>query len=265
MKLSTRLSNLEPVRGDSAVSPRAQHAGKLALVIPTLFEADNIQILLQRLQKSLEPLGIPYELIVVDDDSQDGIEGLVKELAHKDARVRLLVRKGVRGLAGAVIHGWANTDAEILGVIDADLQHPPELLPQLWEALDTNDVAVASRYAPLGNRKNWSRFRHLISQIAIWMTLPVQHSTIRVMDPMSGFFLVQRCAIRDLTLHPAGFKILLEILVRGDIHSVKEIPFTFGHRYKGKSKASLKVGLDYLRLLARLRKQRKRSSPSFEI
>jgi dolichol-phosphate mannosyltransferase len=213
-------------------------------------------VLLDRLQRSLEPLAIPYELIVVDDDSQDGIDRLVQAVADRDSRVRLLVRKGVKGLAGAVIHGWTNTDADILGVIDADLQHPPELLPELWRAVATNDIAVASRYAPQGNRKNWSRFRHLISQIAIWMTLPLQRPTIRVMDPMSGFFLVHRCAIGDLTLHPAGFKILLEILVRGNIHSAKEIPFTFGHRYKGKSKASLKVGLDYLVLLARLRKQR---------
>jgi len=234
---------------------------KLALVIPTLCEADNIQVLLERIQKSLEPLNIPYELIVVDDDSRDGIEGLVQAVACKDERIRLLVRTGVRGLAGAVIHGWAKTDADILGVIDADLQHPPELLPQLWRALEGNDVVLASRYAPQGSRNNWNRFRHLISQIAIWMTLPLQRPTIRVMDPMSGFFLVRRDAIRDLALHPTGFKILLEILVRGDIRSAKEIPFSFGHRYKGRSKAGLKVGLEYLLLLAKLRKKRLRAAP----
>ena len=84
-------------------------------------------------------------MIVVDDDSQDGIESLVGNVAQRDERVRLLVRRGVRGLAGAVIHGWANTDADVLGVMDADLQHPPELLPQLWQALEGNDVVVASR------------------------------------------------------------------------------------------------------------------------
>jgi dolichol-phosphate mannosyltransferase len=255
MNVPTPQSAVEMARYSRA-SQNTQRTGKLALVIPTLCEGDNIQVLLERIQKSLEPLNIPYELIVVDDDSRDGIEGLVKAVACKDERVRLLVRTGVRGLAGAVIHGWAHSDADILGVIDADLQHPPELLPQLWQALEGNDVVLASRYAPQGSRKNWNRFRHLISQIAIWMTLPLQRPTIRVMDPMSGFFLVRRSAIRDVTLHPTGFKILLEILVRGDIRSAKEIPFSFGHRYKGKSKAGLKVGLEYLLLLAKLRKKR---------
>jgi dolichol-phosphate mannosyltransferase len=231
---------------------------KLALVIPTLGEAANVQVLLDRLAKSLQPLAIPYELIVVDDDSQDGIEGLVTEIAQADERVRLLVRKGVRGLAGAVIHGWANTNADVLGVMDADLQHPPELVPHLWQALARNDVVVASRYAPEGRLNNWNRFRHLISQLSIWMTLPLQRPSIRVLDPMSGFFLVRRSAIRDIRLHTQGFKILLEILVRGDIRSVKEIPFTFGQRFQGKSKASVKVGIEYLKLLAQLRKQRRK-------
>jgi dolichol-phosphate mannosyltransferase len=255
MNVPTPQSAVEMARY-SRVSQNTRGTAKLALVIPTLCEADNIQVLLERIQKSLEPLNIPYELIVVDDDSRDGIEGLVQEVACKDERVRLLVRTGVRGLAGAVIHGWAHSDADILGVIDADLQHPPELLPQLWQALEGNDVVLASRYAPQGSRKNWNRFRHLISQIAIWMTLPLQRPNIRVMDPMSGFFLVRRNAIRGLRLHPTGFKILLEILVSGDIRSAKEVPFSFGHRYKGKSKAGLKVGLEYILLLAKLRKKR---------
>ena len=255
MNIPTPQSAVEMARYSRA-SQNTRRTSKLALVIPTLCEADNIQVLLERIQKSLEPLNIPYELIVVDDDSRDGIEALVQSVACKDERVRLLVRTGVRGLAGAVIHGWAHSDADILGVIDADLQHPPELLPQLWQALEGNDVVLASRYAPQGSRKNRNRFRHLISQIAIWMTLPLQRPTIRVMDPMSGFFLVRRSAIRDVTLHPTGFKILLEILVRGDIHFAKEIPFSFGHRYKGRSKAGLKVGLEYLLLLAKLRKRR---------
>lgn len=256
MNVPSPLTAPETALETSAAGRDTRRASKLALVIPTLYEADNVQVLLERIQKSLEPLDIAYELIVVDDDSQDGIEDLVHEAASKDDRVRLLVRKGVRGLAGAVIHGWAHTDADVLGVIDADLQHPPELLPQLWQALEGNDVVLASRYAPQGSRKNWSRFRHLISQIAIWMTLPLQRPNIRVMDPMSGFFLVRRNSIRDLTLHPWGFKILLEILVCGNIRSAKEIPFSFGHRYKGRSKAGLKVGLEYLQLLARLRRKR---------
>jgi dolichol-phosphate mannosyltransferase len=234
-----------------------ESAQKLALVIPTLHEASNIRALLERIRLSLNPLGICYELIVVDDDSVDGTEGIVEEIAREDSRVRLLVRKGMRGLAGAAIHGWQNTDAGILGVIDGDLQHPPELLPQLWQALQADaDVVVASRYAPQGSRRNWSHLRHFVSRLAIWMTFPLQRPGIRVKDPMSGFFLVRRTCIQDINLQPQGFKILLEILVRGNIRSVSEVPFTFGRRQAGTSKASLKVAFDYFILLRRLWKNR---------
>src|SRR5208337_3057653 len=104
---------------------------KLALVIPTLCEAENIGGLLDRVRAVLDPLKIPYEILVVDDDSSDGTGDVVSAIAQRDPRVRLLVRKGERGLSGAILHGWQNTDASILGVMDADLQHPPELLPEL--------------------------------------------------------------------------------------------------------------------------------------
>jgi glycosyltransferase involved in cell wall biosynthesis len=159
MNVPHALPTLGPgARAECQDEPNSGLGRKLALVIPTLGEAANVQVLLDRLAKSLQPLAIPYELIVVDDDSQDGIERLVTKIAQADERVRLLVRKGVRGLAGAVIHGWANSDADVLGVMDADLQHPPELVPDLWHALESNDLVVASRYAPEGRRNNWNRF-----------------------------------------------------------------------------------------------------------
>jgi dolichol-phosphate mannosyltransferase len=143
--------------------------------------------------------------------------------------------------------------------MDADLQHPPELLAQLWQALQTGvDLAVASRYVSRDGRPRWSRFRHLVSQIAILLTLPLQLPAIRIHDPMSGFFMVRRRCIQGVPLQTKGFKILLEILVRGDIRSVVEIPFTFGRRHAGKSKAGLRVGVEYLALLWNLRKQRNR-------
>lgn len=258
------VGTVPPMRGDRDIQPvedsrpNAGPAQKVAVVIPTLYEAGNIRPLLQRARSTLDALGIAYELIVVDDDSGDGIESIVGEIAAQDSRVRMLTRVGQRGLAGAVVYGWANTDAGILGVIDADLQHPPELLAQLWQGLKTGaDVVVASRYAPSGSRPNWNRFRHLLSQSAIWMTLPLQRPGVRVSDPMSGFFLVRRSAIEKLTLQRQGFKILLEILVCGKVNSAVEIPFTFGRRRAGRSKASLKVGLEYLLLLTRLWKRRK--------
>jgi len=233
--------------------PPVHHSQKLAIIIPTLHEAENIQELLERIRCSVDPLGVTYESVVVDDDSGDGIEALVQQLSCEDPRIRLLVRKNVRGLAGAIIYGWASTDAEILGVIDADLQHPPELLPQLWQTLQSGvDAVVASRYARQNSGGNWNRLRNVISRLAIFLAWPLQKRSVRVLDPMSGFFLVRRSCIEAIQFQTEGFKILLEVLARAKVRSVVEVPFIFSKRRTGKSKASLRVAIDFLKLLVKL-------------
>ncbi len=226
---------------------------KLALAIPTLREAENIHGVLDHVRSVLDPLGIPYEIVVVDDDSGDGTEEIVSAIAHEDPRVRLLVRKGERGLSGAILHGWQNTDAAILGVMDADLQHPPELLPKLIASIRAgHDLVIGSRYIAGGRLGNWNPIRKLLSVAAVWVTWPIQKKGMRAKDPMSGFFLVRRECVERVPLQSSGFKLLLEILVRGRIHSVEEIPLVFGQRFRGASKANFKVAVDYGRLLARL-------------
>jgi dolichol-phosphate mannosyltransferase len=228
---------------------------KLGLVIPTLNEAGNIQTLLNRLQSALEPIPVDYELIVVDDESTDGTAEIVQRHSERDSRIRLFVRKGQRGLAGAVIHGWAHTDASLLGVIDADLQHPPEVLPELLKAVTHGkDIAIASRYSN-GNRDSvseWNKTRLFISRAGIWATARLQRKDVRIKDPMSGFFVLRRECVEDIELQPQGFKILLEILVKGRIRSAAEVPFHFGSRHSGKSKANVKVAFHYFSLLGRL-------------
>ncbi len=249
------MEQLSPSASDVEDAPRpaAREAAKLALVVPTLHEVANIERLLQRIRTSLDPLAIPYEIIVVDDESRDGTAEVVRTISSSDPRVRLLVRTNARGLGGAVVHGWERSEADIVGVMDADLQHPPEFLPQLWKAMESGvDVAVASRYAEHGSLRNWHPVRHGLSRLATWLTLPIQRRGIHVQDPMSGFFLVRRECLRDFRLETQGFKILLEILVKGNIQSVTEVPFAFGPREAGSSKAGIKEGLDYLRLLGRL-------------
>jgi dolichol-phosphate mannosyltransferase len=226
---------------------------KLALTIPTLREAENISGLLDHVRSVLDPLNIRYEILVVDDDSRDGTEEIVSAIAERDPRVRLLVRKGQRGLSGAVLYGWQNTDASILGVMDADLQHPPELLPALIHSIDTgHDLVIGSRYIAGGRLGDWNPLRKLISAAAVWATWPIQRSGLYARDPMSGFFMVRRECVERVPLQSAGFKLLLEILVRGRIRSLEEIPLAFGQRNRGASKASFKVAIDYGRLLARL-------------
>lgn len=226
---------------------------KLALVIPTLREEENIGGLLGHVRSVLDPLNLPYEIVVVDDDSSDGTGAVVLAIAREDPRVRLLVRKGQRGLSGAILYGWQHTDAAILGVMDADLQHPPELLPQLLSAIHNGrDIAIGSRYIPGGGVGGWNPVRKLLSSAAVWTTWPLQKARLRAKDPMSGFFMVRRRCLDQLKFQPDGFKLLLEILVRGRITSLEEVPFAFGQRYGGASKANFKVGWDYAKLLARL-------------
>jgi len=226
---------------------------KLALVIPTLCEAENIGGLLVNVRSVLDPLNIPYEILVVDDDSSDGTGGVVSAIAQEDPRVRLLVRKGERGLSGAILYGWQRTDATILGVMDADLQHPPELLPKLIAAIYAGvDLVIGSRYTPGGETGKWNPVRKLVSAAAVWVTWPLQRAHLRAKDPMSGFFMVRRRSIPQAEFQKSGFKLLLEILVCGKVESVAEVPFAFGLRYRGASKANFKVAWDYGLLLARL-------------
>ena len=223
---------------------------KLALVVPTLNEAECLPRLLEETRAVLNELRIPYEILVVDDESGDGTREIVARIAAVDGRVRLLVRRGERGLAGAVLHGWQNTDASVLGVIDADMQHPPQLLPKLLAAMNAGaDVALASRYASDGPELRWNALRRMISTVSIWLARPLQGQAIRVKDPLSGYFFVRRRCVANVPFRSTGFKLLLEILMRGRVRQVVEVPFEFGRRGGGRSKAGLKIAWDYLLLL----------------
>jgi dolichol-phosphate mannosyltransferase len=243
--------------GAGTTQPAAKDAEnaqlKLALVIPTLREAENIGGLLDHVRSVLDPLHTPYEILVVDDDSRDGTEEVVSAITLQDPRVRLLVRKGEKGLSGAVLYGWRHTDADVLGVMDADLQHPPEVLPKLLAAIQRGaDLALGSRYTPGGELGGWNPVRKLLSSAAVWATWPIQRAGARAKDPMSGFFMVRSHCLKDVAFQAAGFKLLLDILVRARVQSVEEVPFAFGLRSRGESKANMKVGWDYALLLARL-------------
>jgi dolichol-phosphate mannosyltransferase len=224
-----------------------------ALVVPTLNEAGNIKAVLERVQGALEPLSVSYEVIVVDDGSTDGTPDIARACSASDGRIRLISRPNQRGLAGAVVHGWHHSDASLLGVIDADLQHPPELLPALLEAMCKGcDIAIASRYAGQNGVQGWNPVRAAISRASTLAALPLQRRELRIEDPMSGFFIVRREAIDGLSFETKGFKLLLEILVRARVGSAREIPFHFGVRQAGKSKAGAAVAFRYLALLGKL-------------
>ena len=225
---------------------------RFALVVPTLNEAGNIGRILPELTEALHSTQLDYEIIVVDDGSTDGTVEQVKEWSKRDPRIRVLSRSGERGLAGAVLYGWSQSQANLLGVIDADLQHPPELLPELLQLAERNDVVIGSRYAKRDGLKGWNPVRAAVSRLSTLAASPLINKKLRVTDPMSGFFVIRRHCIDGLSFQTTGFKLLLEILVRGRIRAAAEVPFHFGLRHAGKSKASLKVALDYFSLLGRL-------------
>lgn len=240
----------------SCLDAAARPAEKFTLVIPTLREAESVAVLLPRIRAELATLPIDYKILVVDDDSGDGIEAVVAAFAD-NARVQLVTRKGTRGLAGAILHGWEQTDAELLGVMDADLQHPPELLPQLVESvLSGCDLAIGSRYVRGGRVRGWHALRRGLSALAIWASWPLQRAVHPVHDPMSGCFVVRRRCVEGIDFQRHGFKLLLEILVRGRIGEVREVPFVFGTRRAGQSKAGLRTAWEYAGLLARLYRAR---------
>jgi len=225
----------------------------LTLVVPTLDEAGNIDRVLSELTDALSATQYEYEIVVVDDGSTDGTVERVQDWTKRDPRIRVISRAGERGLAGAVLYGWSQSRANLLGVIDADLQHPPELLPELLKAAEQADIAIASRYAQNQGTKGWNPLRAAVSRLSTLAAAPlISKKNLGVTDPMSGFFVIHRRCIEGLTFQTTGFKLLLEILVRGRIQKAQEVPYHFGLRRAGRSKASATVAFHYLHLLGRL-------------
>jgi dolichol-phosphate mannosyltransferase len=165
----------------------------------------------------------------------------------------LLVRKDKRGLASAVVDGTALATAPIVGVMDADLQHPPEVLPALLKAvLEGAEIVVASRYVSGGGCEGWSRMRLIMSRGAIMMAHALLPGTRSVHDPMSGYYMFRKSAVDSAKLQPTGFKILLESLVVGGAKRTAEVPYVFQTRARGESKLSSKQQIDYLKHLCSL-------------
>jgi dolichol-phosphate mannosyltransferase len=229
---------------------------KFSLIIPTFNEGQNIQEMIRILCELLDRI-IPedYELIVVDDDSPDSTWILACKLIPEYPQLRVMRRETERGLSTAVIRGWQAARGEILGVIDGDLQHPPEILLQLWGEMNKGaELAVASRNVEGGGVSEWSVIRRFLSRGAQVLGLIILPEVIgRLSDPMSGFFMVRRSAIVDKPLSPVGYKILIEVAARGKIKWIAESGYVFRERIAGASKVTWKQYVEYLQHLVRLR------------
>ena len=169
----------------------ADRAPRLSLVLPTYNERPNLATVISRILVALDRLGEKFEIVVVDDDSPDRTWELAEGIAAGEPRVRVLRRVGQRGLASAVVAGWEHARGEVLGVMDADLQYPPETLPTLLEALERSgaDIAICSRYAPGATVQQWSLLRWVISWGATGGQAPPAHGPPRHRRPGGGLFL----------------------------------------------------------------------------
>ncbi len=228
----------------------------LSLVVPTYNEARNVEKMVAQLSDRLDQVLLNhYELILVDDNSPDGTWKLALALTQQFPQLRVMRRVEERGLATAVIRGWQVARGSILGVIDGDLQHPPEILQTLWAEIQRGaDLAVASRHVGEGGVSDWSIIRRFLSRGAQILGLVLLPEVIgRVSDPMSGYFLVRRRCLVGCTLSPLGYKILVEVLGRGRIGWIGEAGYVFQERQEGESKVTRKQYIDYLRHLVRLR------------
>ncbi len=219
----------------------------VSIVIPTYNERDNIVPLVERLHSALA--GLDYDALFVDDDSRDGTAEAANSLSGKYP-VRAIVRKGKKGLASAVVDGAKEARNDIILVMDADLQHPPEVIPAMLKEIDQGaDMVIASRYIPGGGCQGWSLVRRIISKGAIFLSHLLLPATRPVSDPMSGFFVFRKDRVDLARLNPSGFKILLEMLMMGRFQKTAEVPYTFVTRERGESKLSARQQVDYLKHL----------------
>lgn len=224
---------------------------KLTIVSPTYNEAENVPRLIHDVATALP--GADYELLIADDDSPDRTWAVAQELATQNPRVRVLRRTADRGLSPAVIEGFLSSSSEYVGVIDADLQHDPAILPQMIAALDSGaEIVVASRYVKGGGTGSWNAVRRFQSWVAT--KLAQTFLGVQLTDPMSGYFIMRRGDFIRIhkQLDSSGFKILLEIIARLAPSRLAEVPYTFRERVAGQSKLSSKIIFQYLGQLWKL-------------
>jgi len=230
----------------------------LSIVVPTYNERDRLADLVDAVFGAYAGARLDAELIIVDDNSPDGTGVLADELAARH-RIQVIHRSGKLGLGTAVVEGFEAARAPVVGVIDADLSHPPSLLPKMLAIMQRTsaDLVIGSRYVAGGGTRNWPLGRLVLSRLACVLA----RSLTPVKDVTSGFFLIRRDLARGVRISAGGFKICLELLVRGRPSSVVEVPYVFEGRTAGESKMNLKEATGYLEQLRDLKSFTRQQPP----
>lgn len=216
----------------------------LSIIIPTYNEQHGIAHTIAEIGHALQP-EIDFEIVIVDD-SNDQTPAILQSLSEQDERIRFHHRQGQRGLATAVVLGFSLARGGILAVMDADLQHPPALLPVMFRAIQAGaDIAIPSRYVHGSCMKGFSLPRRIASLGAKWAGKLLLPSLRRASDPTGGFLMLRRSVIEGVRLRPIGWRVQIEVLAMGHYQRVVEIPYTFQARYADDSKMNYQDTLKY--------------------
>ncbi|MFX4261823.1 glycosyltransferase [Pelotomaculum propionicicum] len=217
----------------------------ISIIVPTFNEKGNVFKIAERISKVLSE-GIAYEIIFVDDSTDETPE-ILDQLARLNHHVRYIHRAGERGLGTAVVRGFELAQGEVIAVMDADLQHPPEMIMPMLKTIESGvDIVIPSRFVPGGDDGGLNIIRKFISATARYTGKFMLKALRGISDPTSGFFMFRQSVIRGILLKPIGWKILIEVLVKGNYENVVEIPYHFKARAAGESKMSLKEQRNYL-------------------
>jgi dolichol-phosphate mannosyltransferase len=227
----------------------SKKGARITIVVPTYQEAENLPILIDRIGKVRSDHGLDIDVLIMDDNSRDGSEELVR--ARPEPWVKLVVRTGQRGLSPAVLEGLGRAEGDVLFCMDADLSHPPEVIPDMVRRLEEGaDFVIGSRYVKGGSTSDdWGILRWANSRVATLLARPFTAAK----DPMAGFLALRRSTFEGgREFNPIGYKIGLELIVKCGCERVVEVPIHFEDRQLGKSKLTLKQQLLYLQHLRRL-------------
>lgn len=218
----------------------------LSIVVPTFNEKENIGMLIEEIRNKVSFDN--YDIAVVDDNSPD--ETWLTALQYLKNNDVVIRRINMKGLSSAILDGILFSLARYVVVMDADLQHPPEVVNTMIKKIeeDDYDIVVGSRYISGGGVEGWSRTRLVVSKGATLIAKLLLPSVRKISDPMSGFFMIKKDIVykNKNLLNPTGFKILLEIVEKARCEKIAEVPYVFRARVHGKSKLSLKIMLDFI-------------------
>jgi dolichol-phosphate mannosyltransferase len=222
----------------------------ISIVVPTLNEGKNIEELVTKVARVMEDK--TYEMIIVDKCSQDGTGSIIEHL--RGQQYPLVLFQAALDLSKSVLLGFSHAKGDDIGVMDGDLSHPPERIPDFIRKIEQDgyDLVVGTRKKG-GHVEQWPLHRKLVSRLGEMIARPLIGDCS---DPMSGFFFLKRKVIQGAVLEPVGYKILLEILVKGHYTKYGELPYVFRNRERGKSKLNMKEYLRYLSHLGRLYRYR---------